>query len=226
MNVKNFLIFGLTTILASSCSGTYKAYYQTLEIAFSTQKDIKLTMDEVQISDIDVISVKRGKRAVAIMALAYLENNQHKWVSSDNTMLIMDNGRIKRTLGLNKNLLHLSNTDSDPLKSLPNHSNDKSQLWTRILDLSDDEYGHPIESKFSQASPDTIQALNLDTEAILFIETVKYEAPANYVRINKSWENHFWYSKNGDLIKSIQKVSPFSEPLEITYLSRIARLHN
>lgn len=225
MNVKNFLIFGLIVILTSSCSGTYKAYYQTLKIAFSTQKDIELTMDEVQISDVDVISVKRGKRAVAIMALAYLENNQHKWVTSDNTMIVIDKGRIKRTLGLDKNLLHLSNTDFDPLKFLPKNASEESQTWSRRIDLTGDEYGYPVESIFSQASPDSIQALSLDTEAILYIETVKYEAPANYVRINKIWENHFWYAKNGDLIKSIQKVSPFSEPLEITYLSRISRLH-
>ena len=226
MNVKNFLIFGLITIFTSSCSGTYKAYYQTLKITFSAQKDIKLTLDEVLRSDVDVMLVKRGERPSAIMALAYLENNQHKWVSSDNTMLVMDKGRIKRTLGLDKNLLHLSNTDFDPLKSLPKHVSDKSQIWLRDIDLTGDEYGYPIESKFSQASPDTIQALNLNIEVMLYVETLHYKAPANYLRVNKSWENHFWYAKNGDLIKSIQKVSPFSEPVEITYLSRIARLHN
>lgn len=225
MNVKNFLIFVFITILTSSCSGTYKAYYQTLEIAFSTQEDIKLTLDEVKKSDIDVISVKRGKRAVAIMALAYLENNQHKWVSSDNTMLIMDKGRIKRTVGLNKNLLHLSNTNFDPLQSMPNHSNNKSQTWSRTLDLTGDEYGYPIESIFSQASPVTIQALSRNIEAILYVETLKYMAPANYIQFNKRWKNFFWYTKRGVLIKSIQKLTPLSESLEITYLSRIARLN-
>jgi hypothetical protein len=227
MNVKILTLILLIWILISGCSGTYQAYYQTLKIAFAEQNDAKLTLIEVQQSDIDVISVKRGERPAAVMALAYLENNQHKWVSRDNTMLIMDKGRIIRTIGLNENLLYSSNTDFDPLKSLPIHPNGKlkQQTWSRIVDRTGDEYGYPIESIFSQASLDTVQALNLNIEAILYVETLNYKAPANYLRFNNSWQNQFWYAKNGELIKSIQKVSPLSESLEITYLSRIARLN-
>jgi hypothetical protein len=227
MKVKTFLLSALITILTSSCSGTYKAYYQTLKIALSEQEDAKFTLIEVQQSDIDVMLVKRGKRPAAIMALAYLENNQHKWVSSDNTMLIMDKGRIIRTLGLSENLLHSSNSALDPLKSMlhpPEHES-QPQTWLRRVDRTGDEYGYPIESIFSNASPDTIQALSLSIEAILYVETLNYKAPANYLRFNNSWKNYFWYAKNGDLIKSIQKVSPLSESLEIIYLSRIARLN-
>jgi hypothetical protein len=224
MNVKIITLIVLFSTLISGCSGTYHAYYQTLKIALTEQDDAKLTRIEVQQSDVDVILVKRGERPAAVMALAYLEHNQHKWVSSDNTMLVMDKGRITRTIGLDKNLLHLLNTDFDPLKFLPKHASDKSQTWLRGIDLTGDEYGYPIESKFSQASPDTIQALSLDIEVMLYVETLQYKAPANYLRVNKSWKNHFWYAKNGDLIKSIQTLSPLSESLEITYLSRIARL--
>jgi hypothetical protein len=227
MNVIILTPILLILILISGCSGTYQAYYQTLKIAFAEQDNAKMTLVEVQQSDIDVMSVKRGERPAAIMALAYIENSQHKWISSDNTMLIMDKGRIIRTIGLNENLLYLSNTNFDPLKSLPSHSNDKpkKQRWSRKVDRTGDEYGYPIESIFSQASPDTVQALSLNIEAILYVETLNYRAPANYLRLNNSWQNYFWYAKNGELIKSIQKVAPLSESLEITYLSRIARLN-
>jgi hypothetical protein len=227
MNVKTFQLSILILMFSCGCSGTYHAYYQTLKIAFAKQDNAKITTREVQQSEIDVISVKRGERPTAIMALAYLENDQHKWVSSDNVMLVMEKGRIIRTLGFEENLLHSSNTNFDPLKSLPNHSSDKPEplTWSRIIDRTGDEYGYPIESIFSQASQDTVQALNLKIEAILYVETLNYDAPANYLRFNNSWQNHFWYTKSGELIKSIQKVSPLSESLEITYLSRIARLN-
>jgi hypothetical protein len=227
MNVKILTLILLILILISGCSGTYQAYYQTLKIAFAEQDNAKLTLVEVQQSDIDVMSVKRGERPVAIMALAYIENSRHKWVSSDNTMLIMDKGRIIRTIGLNENLLYMSNTELDPLKSLlqPPKYEPEPQTWSRIVDRTGDEYSYPIESIFSQASLGTVQALNLNIEAILYVETLNYTAPANYLRLNNSWQNHFWYAKNGDLIKSIQKVSPLSESLEMTYLSRIARLN-
>jgi len=227
MNVKILTLSALVLIITSGCSGTHHAYYQTLKIAFTEQDNAKMTLIEVQQSKVDVISVKRGERPAAIMALAYLENGLHKWVSSDNTMLIMDKGRIIRTVGLGENLLYVSNTDLDPLKSLPNLSKDElqRQIWSRIIDRTGDEYGYPMESIFNQAFQGTLQALSLNIEANLYVETLSYPAPANYLQLNNSWKNCYWYAKNGDLIKSIQKVSPLSESLEITYLSRIARLN-
>ena len=106
MNVKTFQLSILILMFSCGCSGTYHAYYQTLKIAFAKQDNAKITTREVQQSEIDVISVKRGERPTAIMALAYLENDQHKWVSSDNVMLVMEKGRIIRTLGFEENLLH------------------------------------------------------------------------------------------------------------------------
>jgi hypothetical protein len=226
MNVKTFTLSALILIFTSACSGTYQAYYQTLKIAFSDQYDAMLTLVEVQQSNIDVISVRRGERSSVIMALAYIENGHHKWVSSDNVMFIMDKGRLLRTIGLNENLLYSSNTDTDPLKSLP-HSTDvqQQQTWTRIVDQTGDEYGYPIESTFSAAIQDSVQTLNLKVEAVLYVETLNYKATTNHIRLNKIWKNYYWYAKSGELIKSIQIISPLSEALEITYLSRIARLN-
>jgi hypothetical protein len=227
--MKILTLTALILIFTSACSGTNHAYYQTLKIAFSAQIDAKLTLADVQKSDVDVISVMRGQRPVAIMALAYLENKQHKWVSSDKAMITMDKGRIIRTFGLSENLLYLSNTDLDPLKTFPHSAKDKDkpqqQRWSRISDRTGDEYGYPIESTFSQARKVKIQALNLNIDTILYIEFVSYNAPANYLRLNSNWENHFWFSESGELIKSRQRLSPLSESLEIIYLSRIARLN-
>jgi hypothetical protein len=225
MNVKILTLIVLIILLISGCGGTYHAYYQTLKLALAEPNDAKLTLIEVQQSNVDVMSVKRGERPTAIMALAYLESSHHKWVSRDNTMLIMDKGRIIRTIGLSENLLYSSNSDLDPLKSLLHSPIDKTQTWSHLIDQTGDQYGYPIESIFSQASLDTIQALSLNIEATLYVETLNYKAPANYLRFNNSWKNYFWYAKSGELIKSIQKVSPLSAPLEMTYLSRIARLN-
>jgi hypothetical protein len=227
MNLKTLTLSSLILIFTSSCSGTYHAYYQTLKIVFSEQEAAQLSFSEVQQSRIDVISVKRGERPSAIMALAYLENNQHKWVSSDNVMLVMEKGRVVRTLGLDNNLLYTSNSEMDPLKLLQFTLKDepKSKTWSRVVDRSGDEYGYPIESTFNQASADSIQALNLNIETVLYIENLSYMAPSNYLRFNTNWKNYFWFAKNGALVKSIQQDSPLSESIEIIYLSRISRLN-
>jgi hypothetical protein len=227
MNVKTFALSALILIFTSACSGTYHAYYQTLKIAFSDKSDAKMTLVEVQQSSVDVISVRRGERPSVIMALAYIENGQHKWVSSDKAMFVIDKGRLIRTIGLNKNLLYSSSTDIDPLKSLPHKTMyvSQKQKWIRTVDQTDDEYGYSIESTFNDAIQDSVQALNLDIETILYVENIIYKVPTDYIRISKNWKNYYWYAKSGEMIKSIQMTSPLSEALEITYLSRIARLN-
>ncbi|WP_293763038.1 YjbF family lipoprotein [uncultured Paraglaciecola sp.] len=227
MNVKTFGLSALILIFTSACSGTYHAYYQTLKIAFSDKSDAKMTLVEVQQSSVDVISVRRGERPSVIMALAYIENGQHKWVSSDKAMFVIDKGRLIRTIGLNKNLLYSSSTDIDPLKSLPHKTMyvSQKQKWIRTVDQTDDEYGYSIESTFNDAIQDSVQALNLDIETILYVENIIYKVPTDYIRISKNWKNYYWYAKSGEMIKSIQMTSPLSEALEITYLSRIARLN-
>jgi hypothetical protein len=209
MNVKTFALSALILIFTSACSGTYHAYYQTLKIAFSDKSDAKMTLVEVQQSSVDVISVRRGERPSVIMALAYIENGQHKWVSSDKAMFVIDKGRLIRTIGLNKNLLYSSSTDIDPLKSLPHKTMyvSQKQKWIRTVDQTDDEYGYSIESTFNDAIQDSVQALNLDIETILYVENIIYKVPTDYIRISKNWKNYYWYAKSGEMIKSIQMVA-------------------
>lgn len=225
MNVKFLPLTVLVVMLTTSCSGTYHAYYETLKLAFAEQPNAQMTLAQVQQSQVDVIAVKRGERPIAIMALAYLENDQHKWVSSDKAMLIMEKGRIVRTLGLKANLRYLANTQTDPLKTLP--ADMAKKQWQSAADYSNEQYGYPLESTFTAGVNDPLQVLSLNINTVLFVEKVNYLAPANYLRLNRNWHNYYWYDiQSGELLKTIQTISPVAEPLQITYLSRIARLNH
>jgi hypothetical protein len=206
----------------TSCSGTYRAYYQTLKLAFADLPKVEISLEKVLHSEVDLASIRRGSRPEAILALAYLEDKRHKWVSADNAMLIMEKGRIVRTLGLGENLLFLSNTAQDPLKNFPISHN---ILWSRIADWTGDEYGYGTESYFLGDNHETINELSIEIDTVKYVEQVTYTAPSEYVQLHKSWQNIFWFDKkNGILVKSIQTLSPLSEPIELVYLSRIARL--
>jgi hypothetical protein len=223
MNVKNLTLVMLVVTLTTSCSGTYLAYYETLKLAFAEAPDAQMSLADVQQSPIDVMAAKHGERPAAIMALANIENGQHKWISNDRAMLILEKGRIVRTIGLKEDLWHLSNTKYDPLKSLPFET--PTAQWLRLADWSSDQYGYPIVSNFLVSRDDTVQALSLSINARLFIEELTYTAPSTFIRLNRSWRNYYWYDKKtGVLIKSIEHISPLSEVLHLTYLSRIARL--
>jgi len=225
MTIKKFAFAIFVAIATTSCSGTYHAYYDTLKIAFSEPKDADMTLAQVAESKIDVMSVQRGERPKAIMALAYLENGRHKWVSGDNAMFVMEQGRVVRTLGLNKDLLYLGNSQEDPLKRIASSASKNSSQWRYTTDWSGDEYGHPIESRFTAPESETLTLLSETIQTYHYVETLSYQAPSDYLRFNQSWQNHYWFDqKTGALVKSIQTLSPISEPVEFVYLSRISRL--
>ncbi len=220
-HTKNFIIVGVL-ILLSACSGTNQAYYQTLKLAFSKQENVRLTLPEVQQSKTDLAQVTRGDKASITMALAYLEEAQHKWVSADKAMLILEKGRIVRTIGLEEDLLYISNTHADPLKALAESS---GKNWTRKIDWANDKYGHTIQSSFNDATADTLEIFNQSFEVVKYIENVRYTAPSKFIQLDRQWQNVFWVDKqSGILLKSKQKLAPHTELIEMLYLSRIARL--
>lgn len=194
----------------------------------SENKDVELSFTDVQQSKFDIIAVKFGERPSGTMALFHLENNKFKWISGDHVVFIIEDGRILRTQGLPTNLLYMSNVDLDPIKSLPLNLNykNKLELWSRAADFTGDEYGHMIESTFQQDSKETLKLLDIDIETTLYVESLNYLVSTDYIRGNSHWKNYFWYTEDGTLIKSIQKLSPMAEPIEIIYLSRVVRLNS
>jgi hypothetical protein len=223
MHFKPLIFVFMSVITLCSCGGTYHAYYETLKIALKEPKNATLNLDEVKKSKIDIMSVIRGDRPSAVMALAYLENGTHKWVSGDNAMLVLEKGRIIRTIGFERDLIHTSNSFADPLK-LPHHQL-ANQQWKMALDWENDEYGYPVTSVFAKPTSEELTILSKSIESIRFTETLRFEAPSDYIQTTQEWHNYYWYDKTtGTLIKSKQTLSPLSEPIEMTYLSRIARL--
>lgn len=222
MKISITLIALLSVLFISGCSGTYQAYYNTLKLVFAEFPNSQLSLTDVEQSKIDLIAVKRGDRPQIVMALAYLEDGQHKWISADKAMLIMQQDRIIKTVGLDKDLLYLSNTLNDPLKQLPEHSN---ATWLRAADWSGDEYGHTIESKFVHSGTEKVTALGKSIDTMKYIENVHYTVPSRFIMLNRAWKNIYWLDKTTNtLVRSIQTLGPKAEAIETVYLSRIARL--
>lgn len=223
MHFKPLIFIFISTITLCSCGGTYHAYYDTLKIALEEPQDASMTLEEVSQSSIDLMSVTRGERPTAIMALAYLEKGQHKWVSGDDIMFVLEKGRVVKTVGLDNDLIHSMNTMDDPLKD-PNHLLE-DRHWQFALDWKNDEYGYPVASTFDKSKSEELTILTKSIDSLRFTETLRFEAPSEYIQTAREWHNYYWFDKTtGTLIKSKQTLSPLSEPIEMTYLSRIARL--
>lgn len=220
--IKQF-IGGSLLLALTGCAGTYSSYLDTLKLAFASSEDVSLTLQQVRSAPSDLLYVRHGERSQAAMALLRLEAGQHKWVSADNALLIMEQGRIVRTVGFSNDLLHLSNTQADQIRQ-PDAINADSR-WLRLADWQNGEYGYVLESRFNVQPNQNVAFFGHEINTTLIIEQVSYNSKANYLRFDQQWQNYFWFdTASGTLIKSEQQLAPFTERLEMTYISRIARL--
>ena len=110
-----FLVLALALLLGA-CSSTQHAYLDTLKLALRSVDDATLSLTEVKQSDYDLIYIQVDDRARATMVLAYLEHGQHKWLSGDHALLVVEQGRIVRTLGFDNDLHYVSNRSLDPIR--------------------------------------------------------------------------------------------------------------
>ncbi|MDX3773630.1 YjbF family lipoprotein [Chromatiaceae bacterium AAb-1] len=220
--IKPLLIL-LSAFLLTSCSGTYHSYYDTLKLAFNSNQDAELTLQQVRDAEYDLLYVRSGERAQAVMALAYIEYGQHKWISEDQALLVLEQGRIVKTTGFAQDLLYLTNTMDDPLKRPLNMQSGRK--WLRLADWKHGEYGYQLRSEFQSAGNQPLVFFGKSIDSVLMIEAVEYLDQSNFLHFNRRWQNYFWFdAKTGALLKSKQLLAPFWHEIETTHISQIARL--
>jgi hypothetical protein len=206
----------------TACAGTYHAYKDTLRLAFTKQPDASLTLAEITAAKFDYLYVSHGERPQSVLALMFIEQGQLKWISADDAMLITEQGRIVKTLGFNNDLLTLTAATSDPIANWVKINPQTS--WQRLLDWSAGEYGYSVNSYFEVQNGHSLQFFQHDIAVTKVIEYVSYDAPANYVRFDQDWQNIFWFDANsGALLQSQQQLAPFTEPMQLIFISQVAR---
>ncbi|MEP0357608.1 MAG: YjbF family lipoprotein [Paraglaciecola sp.] len=209
----------LSLIVFVGCSSTHRAYLETIKLAFQTTADPVLTLSEIQNSPIDLLYVSLKDKPRAVLALAYIENSEYKWVSGDNALLVEKGGRIIKTVGTMDNFLFVSNIENDPLAT-PEYINTIS-YWNRYVDY-DDSRSAFVESKFELIVNAELVIDGNHAKANMIKEVVTFQ------KVNEeidTWTNRFWFDiKTDQLLKSEQQLTPSSDRYEITYISRIARL--
>lgn len=221
---KPLLLLGccVCLLLLMSCSGTYRSYTDMLQLAFSETPDVQLPYAAFTTAKHDYLYVKQGEQAQVAMALMFIEQGQFKWVSADRVVLVTEQGRIVRTVGLNNDLLYLTNTSSDPLKKPLNFTSTAS--WSRLADWQQHEYGYSLRSTFHYGPVETMQFFGQQLDVVPLTENVQYAADANFVRFDDKWQNRFWLeAKTGTVLKSRQMLAPWGEPFELTFISEVAR---
>jgi len=207
-------------VLLSGCAGTYRTYAEMFELAFTPKTDAALPFSEFTANSPDYLYIRLGDQPRAVMGLLFIEQAQFKWTSANNVVLVTEQGRIVRSLGLPNDLLHTSNRNADPIKV---KRFDNSE-WTRQLDWSAGEFGYTVTSTFSEQTEETLTFFGQQIKAKKVIETLRYDNPSSYLRFDGLWQNVFWFDEtSGKLLQSQQQLAPGTPAYEIVFISEIAR---
>lgn len=222
VSIKTLFVTGLIVTALAGCSGTYNAYEDMIKLALNPLPDVQLTYQQVIDSQADFMYVKMGDIPQAALALGLIEGSQFKWVSGDRILVVTENGRIVRTSGLANDLLHLTNTTSDPLK-LPGQLSSNSS-WLRLADWQHGEYGYQIRSSFKLLPGQTLTFFGHEIAVTPVVENLSYDNATGFLRLDGQWQNQFWLDPDtGIVLKSRQILAPGKDPFDIVYISAIAR---
>lgn len=205
-------IAGLTAIITSGCTQKFNDVSATVQEAYSNYIDVELSPQEIEEIPYASAYLRIGSQKQVFVVLAFAELNrktqqtQLKWVSADKAMIVTENGRIVKTIGLQTG--NLAGIYDLPING---------QLGDLDFELSYDweesyRYGFPAEVSRKFIKNDTVET------PLKKISTSVYEEKISFPTLAKDITNTYWVNNEGDVVKSIQYLGPQMVPIEITVL--------
>ena len=204
------LFFVSCMLITSSCASiennniapTYTQAFKAIKGAIFGFQDANISREVVDKIPYASGMMKIGKGSKGLVILESTQKGINTWISADNVLIAIDNGKIVRTLGLINNLTSYK-TARDGFKDL---------VLTKepLLDyFSYYSYDKPllnnlrVKASIYNRGIDEVEILGVKRSLILFEEEI-YSEDINWSRTNK-----FWVDPNSFYVwKSIQHVSP------------------
>tara|TARA_B100001750_G_C15444659_1_gene565528 strand:- start:5 stop:715 length:711 start_codon:yes stop_codon:yes gene_type:complete len=94
-----------TLDLNNQVAPTYTVAFESIKGAFLGYPDKKISKELVENIPYASLIMKIGKGSSGLLILESLKDNETIWVSADQVVIVLKEGRIVRTLGLNNNLI-------------------------------------------------------------------------------------------------------------------------
>lgn len=151
------------------------------------------------------IGVRIGGGSGVVMILATIDGEELTWVSTDRVVLITRRGRLVKTIGLPRDLLHLRETGPDPLSlALREDSTVLESRVARIIDIRPrDDFSVPVGSRFEKLGEETLTVLGAEHRVVKLRERV------TVAKWRWSTDNLFWVDPDsGRVWKSRQQFCP------------------
>lgn len=208
------ILLSMVFCSVAGCSGTLYVYKENFRLFFKSSETAIPDRAYVTASKFDIAQVSFADKR-AIMALAFVEHGQDKFISADNGFLIFQRGRIVRSAGFIDNLQYVHNLQQDPLQL--SYQQLDSKQWDFVLQ-SDSQPAIAAKAQFNQGSPQALSLLDGSINTVLVEESVEVTGGPDFV-------NQYWFdAQSGDLLQTVQHLPNLAEPVTVVFLSRANRV--
>lgn len=202
------------------CTQKFNDVSATVKEAYSNYVDIELTADEIRDVPYASAYLTIGSQKQVFVVLAFAEENKKtgitrlKWVSADNAMIITENGRIVKTLGLQSN--NLAGIQSqvpqyDATSNIP-------IAYKALYDWTPDyRYSFPAKITRTRLQREPVVTPLGTTNATVYTEKVVFTT------LDSELTNTYWVSDSGKVIQSLQYLGPDMLPVKFVVLKGYAK---
>lgn len=214
---KSAVLVIIAAVLLSGCSSTLRSYYNTLSFVFFPGEGVDLPLEQIQQLSQPGLYVKAGDRPRALLALLPTPDGMEKWISQEQGILEMQQGRLVRSAGFQLDLQYRKVIGKDYL----------ADGLARIKPGMRFEVVQDFLGEGMQSVPAVYQVIGIETGTLAFWQQqipvqILYEKVEFYD--GSSFVNQYWYAENnGELLRSIQKITPLWYEFDMLYISKIAQ---
>lgn len=198
--------------LSNSIAPGYSEAFRTINNAVFGYKDTQITKEIIDNIPYASSLLKIGKGPQGLLILESLSGNKETWISADDVYLVIQNGRIIKTAGLNNNLIDFIS----PVKDF--NGLDQDQV-NRYFYSYDQPYLRNLEvrAELKVKTKEPVELFNKTLNLLLIEE----EITNDYLGWN--YTNRFWVNDQGEVIKSIQYISPRLPPFFLLVTKKPSR---
>lgn len=111
------LILSIFALFLAGCTHSQQSMVDTFRASLFDNQDITVADQQIQALPYSTMYLRLNEGQRIFVVLGYIEQEQSKWLSQDNAMLVTHNGRLLKTVKLNNNLLEVTNSGQDPLRN-------------------------------------------------------------------------------------------------------------
>lgn len=213
------IILTLSLLVLTACSGTNKAYLDSISYIFDDSK-LSYTQEQIANSPYDLVLVSVDDEVSAALALSFIDGEKYRWVSEDEVVITIHHGVIVQTEGLSDDLHYTSNIERNPLAG----DDVLVHRWERFVDIENTVFGAPVSSTWRVEGESVQLYFDKPINTIKIVETVTFSDSSPFFNPGLSWENIYYLDATTKyLLSTRQKYHPEGHIYDLVYLSRAHR---